>query len=56
MPTLAQGEGRDPGRQHGDQDHAHERAETCRQEGERQGFGSLALLRHRIAVEGGRDG
>ena len=48
-------ERRDQRRQEGDQQHRDQRADEGRGEGGGQGFGRPALLRHRIAVEGGGD-
>ena len=50
-----QRERRDHRRQEGDQQHRDQRADEGRGERRGQRFGRPALLRHRIAVEGGRD-
>ena len=46
---------RDPRREKRNQHHRDERADERRREGGRQRFRGFSLLRHRIAVEGGRD-
>ncbi len=53
-PEL-QREARDLRRKEGDQQDRHQRADEGRRERRRERLGRLALLRHRVAVEGGRD-
>ncbi|MEY9430136.1 hypothetical protein ABH975_005451 [Bradyrhizobium ottawaense] len=54
--TKSQRKARDQRRDQRDHDDGEQRADEGGGEGGRQGFAGLALLRHRIAVEGGRHG